>query len=544
MPSFPLSLRWSALPIWGILRLREGLFSRGRPVLTTRVTGREPLPSAQALREVASAPEVRALHLVVEHLVGGWATLREAREALLAIRAAGKLVLVELEHCGNAELYLASAADRVWLRPMGEVQALGVGATLRFAGDALARFGFRFDVEAAGAYKAAGETFTRRFASAENREAMAAVVDGLQEELVRGVAAGRHLDPAMVRSAIESGPLSAAEAQGRGLVDGVAYPDAVKKELEALFGGEVRRRSLRGWLRRRLVRLSVERWVEDRPRVVVVHVEGPVVDGDGPPGAQVIAAEPSCRVLEALAEDSGVVAVVLAVQSPGGSALASDRIWRSVQRLVQKKVVVAAFRDVAASGGYYIAAPAAEIFVSPNTITGSIGVVGGKLVVADALARLGVHTELVVGAPEAGMYGAFAAFTPAQREKFRASLTRFYRAFVERVAAGRNRSYDAVEPFARGRVWTGTAAVANGLADHLGGVGDAVVRAASLAGRPDAVRVDVRVGPPASRLRRLIRSWVGMDLPLDLLEISPLTRFLLSGTPGPLALWPFEVDVR
>lgn len=546
MPSFPVSVRLFGIPVWGLLALREFLAGRARPVLHARIGGREPAPSAEVLRAVAESPEVRGLHLVVESVSGGWATLRELRDALRRVREAGKPVFVELEACGNAELYLASAADRVWLRPMGEVQALGIAGTLRFAGDALARFGLRFDVEAAGAYKAAGETFTRSWASPENREAMSALVEGLQDELVAAVAAGRNLEPGAVRAAFAAGPLSAAEAVERGLVDAVGYPDAVAEALDARFGADHAARGLRGWARRRAARRVVERWIEGRARVVVVHLSGPVVDGEGAPGAEVIAAEPGCRLLDALTEDDRVGGVVLAVQSPGGSALASDRLWRSVQRLGERKPVVAVFRDVAASGGYYLAAPAAEIFVEPNTITGSIGVVGGKLVVRDALTAVGIHTERV-GAPEAGMYGVDAPFSDSQRARFRASLERFYRGFVERVAQGRRRSYESVEPLARGRVWTGAAAVANGLADRFGGVHEAVDRVRELAGAPGLARFDVRVAPRSSRLARLVRGWLGAALPLDVLDalaLSPLSRFLLGSVRGPLALWPFEIDLR
>ena len=546
MPAYPPSLRLAALPLWGTLALRERLLARGGPILHAHISSREPMPSADLLREIAVGGSFRAVHLVVHHLGGGWATLRAAREALQAVKAAGIAVYIELEACSNAELYLSSVATRVWMRPMAEVQAVGIAATMRFAGEALARFGLQFDVEAAGAYKAAGETFTRAWATSENREAMEALVDGLQEELVDGVATGRGLAPEVVRTALADGPLAADEAVARRLVDAVAYPDEVRAELEALLGGPIDGLDLRHWLRVRVLRRRVERWIQGARRVVVVHLDGPIVDGEGPPGAEVVACEPSCRLLDTLTEDDRVAGVVLAVRSPGGSALASDRIWRSVQRLGEKKVVVAAFGDVAASGGYYLAAPAVEIFVEPNTITGSIGVVGGKLVVRDALARLGVHGERV-GALNAGMYGPDAPFTPAQRERFRASLTRFYQGFVERVAAGRKRPYAVVEPLARGRVWTGRAAVAVGLADHFGGVHDAVARVRVLAGSASLARVDVRVTPRRGRLRRLLRGWIGLALPLDVLDllaVPPLSRFLLGGARGPLALWPFDIDLR
>lgn len=555
MPSFPLSFRLLALPLWGAARLRAALVDRGGPVLQARVNARHPLPGAAELTRIAGSDAVRGLHLVIEQAGGGWARLAAARAALQRIRASGKFVVIELEHCGNAELYLASVADRVWLRPMGDVAALGVAAVLRFAGDAFARLGVRFDFEAAGAYKSFGEMYTRSFASAPNREAMEALVGELQAELEGAVAEGRGIAPEVVRRVFTEGPLAAADALAMGLVDRVGYADECRAELEGRLGGPFRTVALHRWLRIDAVRDGLERWIEGRPRVIVLHLDGPVVDGEGPPGTPAIAAVPVCRALRALREDDGVKGVVLAVQSPGGSALASDLIWREVEQLVRKKPVIAAFGDVAASGGYYLAAPATEIWALPNTLTGSIGVVGGKLVVGGALAQVGVHSEIVAGAPHATMYGAESAFSPSERARFREGLERFYRGFVERVAAGRRRPYAAVEEHARGRVWTGRRAVELGLVDRIGDTTGAVARVATLAGAHDVSRVDVRIAPRTSRLARLARAWMETAMPEALGDVAGIAavagvvgltavpRLLLGAQGRPLALWPWEVEV-
>ncbi|MFN7143979.1 MAG: S49 family peptidase, partial [Myxococcota bacterium] len=457
-----------AVPVWGAFALREWIFDRRRPLLELHVGGRHALPLARELRRVAEAPDVRGLHVQVDRVLEGWASLSAAREALLAVRKAGKFVSFELEHVGNAELYLASVADRVWVRPMAQLHLYGVGATLRFAGDAFERFGLRFDIESAGAYKAFGETFTRSFASPENREAMEDIVAGLQAELEQGIAEGRKLSTEQVRQAVLDAPLDPEEAQRRGLIDGVLYPDVVKAELESLFGRDYARVPFARWHRAHHARARMERWIEGRKRIAVVHLQGGVVDGEGGPGTQVIAARPVARKLDELAEDDGIAAVVLDIKSPGGSATASDVIWRAAERLGRRKPLVANLGDVAASGGYYIAVAASEIVTAPNTLTGSIGVVGGKLVLGEALARLGVHTELILGAPGASTFSADTPFTPEQRARFKLGLQRFYKAFVERVAAGRRRPFETIEPLARGRVWTGRRAVEIGLADRVG----------------------------------------------------------------------------
>lgn len=546
MASFPLSPRLLAFPAWGALALRELLLERRRPVLELYVGGRHTLPDARALRSIADAPDVRGLHVRIDGLAEGWASLAAAREALLAVRKAGKFVSFELERCSNAELYLASAADRVWVRPLVQVHLFGVGAALRFAGDAFARFGLRFDMESAGAYKSFGETFTRSFPSPENREAMTDIVAGLEAELEEAIAAGRRLSREVVRQAVLDAPLDPEDAQRVGLIDGGLYPDAVRAELESLFGREYARVSFASWHRSHAARVRIERWIEGRRRIAVVHLGGAVVDGDGAPGAQVIAARPVCRALDALAEDEGVAAVVLDIRSPGGSATASDVIWRAVERLGRRKPVVAVLGDVAASGGYYIAVAASEILTGPNTLTGSIGVVGGKLVIGEALSRLGVHTELVLGAPGASTFSAETPFDPVQRERFRAGLLRFYRAFVDRVAAGRRRPFDVIEPLARGRVWTGRRAVELGLADRIGTVDDGIARAALLAGVTSPAVREVRLGIPAPRWKRLARAVTeGIAPELRLLPRLPESARLLAEHPGvPLLLWPWDVEIR
>lgn len=546
MPTLPLSPRLALLPVWALLSFREWMAERGRTVLEIRVSVKKPLPSAREIRAVAESDRVRGLWFQVDSLHAGWATLASVRDAIQRVRAAGKVVVFELEHCGNAEMYLASAADRVWLRPMVQVHLLGVGAALRFAGDAFARFGLRFDMEAAGAYKSFGETYTRSFASPENREAMAELVADLQAELEEAVATGRRLDRDVVRKALADAPLLAEDAVARGLIDGTRYPDAVKEELESLFGENVRFAQFPAWVRAHGMRSRLEGWMEGRPRVAVVHLSGPVVDGEGTPGVQSIAARPVSAALDKLAEDEGVVGTVLHIRSPGGSATASDVVWRSVQRLQQKKPVVAVFGDVAASGGYYIAAPAAEILARPNSLTGSIGVVGGKLVVGAALERLGVHSELILGAPRAAYLSPEVPFDEVGRTRFKQGLEHFYRGFVERVAAGRRKPYEAVEPHARGRVWTGRRALELGLVDRLGGVQDGIARAATLAGVRAPRRVDLHLGTPPSRLMRIARSAMEVVAPQLrwLPEIPESARLLAESRGAPLLLLPWDIDVR
>lgn len=545
MPAFPPSPRLVATPLWALARAWEWAVERQRPWLEAR--GRRAGLTVAAIDAFARS-DARGLHLVLDGgRLGGWATLEGLRAALVRARARGKLITFELARCGNAELYLASVGDRVWIHPTVEVGALGLAASLSFVGALARRLGVGFDVEAAGAYKAFGETFTRAWASAENREATRALVAGLQAHWDAAVAEGRRIAPEAVRGALADAPLSAEAAVAAGLIDGARYRDQIEAELDELYGGAPRRR-LAGLARAARLRERLERWIERRPRVAVLHLDGNVVDGADAGGSVAIAVGPVCEALDALREDDRVTGVVLAIRSPGGSATASDAIWRSVRRLVETKPVVAAFGDVAASGGYYIGVACNEIVARACTVTGSIGVVGGKPVIGAALDQAGVAVEVVSERPDAAMFSALRPFTPAQRARFRASLDRFYDTFVDRVSAGRRAPRAAIEPHARGRVWTGAEAQAHGLVDRIGGVEEALARVQVLTGAAVVARVDVYVTPEAAWWQRLLRramrsAGVGLAGPALGAWLDDADGALAAFAEGrPMAWWPWRID--
>lgn len=507
----------------------------------------------QALQSLTADPYVRAVVLDLRDLSGGQASLQGLRAGLVALRAAGKLVVVHLDSAGLRELYLASVAHRVWLTPSGEAWLQGMGAQLTFYGDLLERLGVKVDLMAAGAYKSFGEPYTRAFASAANREQMLSLVGDLQDRLIQGIAQGRNIPEDRVRAAMAESPLCAERAAELGLVDGLAWPDQAHAQLEELLSEEVRPVSLR----RYAFWAALERWLqsfgEPESRTVVVHLEGPIVHGAEASGGagHRIDADRVVPVLDALAKDDDVGAVVLYVNSPGGSALASDLIARSVQRLGQQKPVVAAFGDVSASGGYFLSAPAAEIIAAEGTITGSIGVVGGKLVFGPALGQLGVHAETLAVGPDAGMMGPWEAFNADQRARFQRMLTRTYDRFLQVVSAGRRRPVAAIEPYAQGRVWTGRQALAHGLVDHLGGLDLALERARSLAGLRERPGSEAHIRFPPPRFQ-VLNSLLGRGASLraaDLLprlvgELGLVPKMLFEEPERPLLLLPIEIDWR
>ncbi|MCK6502355.1 signal peptide peptidase SppA [Myxococcota bacterium] len=504
-------LSWLALPLsWLVRRLRRWQLGRSGVLalsLSHDLPRRAPLEgiaaTAALLRAMGEDPLLRAVRLHLRSPSLGWAAAQDLHQALLALRARGKLVFVHLEHAGNQELLLASAADRAWLAPAGEVFLTGVDAWLVFAGDLLGRLGVRVEIEAAGAYKSFGETYARAFPSPANRLATAALVEDLGAQLVETLASARKVPEERVRALLRRCPVPPEEALAAGLIDGVGHADQADAALEAQLGRSLRPVAFHRYARLLALERALAR-VGRRGRVVsVVHLEGPVVHGAEPSGGggHRIDADRVVPVLDQLREAEQVGAAVLFVNSPGGSALASDVIARAVERLAQAKPVVAVFANVAASGGYYVAAPCAEIVAQPGSITGSIGVVGGKLAIGGAAGQVGVHAEVVRSDEQAMMLSAWRPFRPEERARFRALLDRTYDRFLAVVAAGRKRPVQDIADHAQGRVWTGRQALERGLVDRLGGLDEGLSRARALAGLPsDAAVVHQRFPPPRFRL--------------------------------------------
>ena len=480
---------------------------------------------------------------------GGWAGLEQQRQALKKIRDEGTKVVVALEDINNASAYVSSAANKVIMTPLGEWAAWGIGIRLSFVGDALARLGIRVDIESAGAYKSAGERFAKAWPSVENREVLEALASDLQEGLISAIASGRGMEYASVEELLHRAPLGSEEALKAGLIDEIAYEDSldelVNEELET--PRKISFKAAWGWIR--FIQWC-ERFGAKVSLVSVVHLQGPVMSARGQNYQSQIAARDVCGVIRGLKKDDRVAAVVLAINSPGGSALASDLIWREVEQLSQTKPVLAWLGDVAASGGYYIAAGAAHITACPGTLTGSIGVIGGKPVWGPALARIGVHTQWITRGENANIYSTDAGFTTRQRAIFKARLKSTYQVFLQRVAAGRRCPVRAIEPLAEGRVWTGRQALENGLVDELEGLSQCIKRAGAmgrlLPGDPWEA-VHLLPGQPSWWRRRfspaIIRGWL---LPGGLGPVMPTggVRLLLEHPGEMLTLLPVELDIR
>lgn len=506
--------------------------------------------SLQALNDVAEDPRVQGIVLDIRPLRLGWAQLYQLRNAVSAIRAQGKRVEAHLDSAGDRELLLASAADHITMSPAAELHLSGVSASMMFYGQVLDTAGVVVDLESAGAYKSFGEPYTRAYPTRENREATNHLLGDLHQRWVQTLADGRNLAVADIEALLEQTPVSASDAAEAGLIDGTAYPDQNEASREEVLGENVHMISLRSYGRWHRIWRKIPS-IRRRPLcVAVVHMDGPVVERRAQMrrSGRLIASDDVIPVLEELADNDSIKAVVLAVNSPGGSALASDLIARSVAFLGERKPVIASMGNVSASGGYYISAKAKEIFAHPATITGSIGVVGGKVVIGPALAKLGVHHSWLGPAPDPGMMSGAAPFDSGQRTRFRASLRRVYDRFLQVVASGRGKEVEDIEPFAQGRVWTGTQALDNGLVDTLGDESAAVQRAAELAGAGEQrVKViPIRFEPPkfgmvSSMLQS--RTLNASDVLTGSVGSHGLMLQLLQGSAGvPLAFVPSVLD--
>jgi protease-4 len=481
-------------------------------LLTMRRTRLQDLLSG--LKRAAGDDRVRALVVKVGGSRIGLAKVQELRAAIGEFRQSGKLAVAwsesfgEFVH-GNVPYYLASGFDRIYLQPSGTLGLTGVAVEQVFLHDALEKLGIDFQAAKRYEYKSAPEQFTESGFTGPSREAAARLAESVTEQLVGAIAAGRELPVEKVTELVARGPFLAPQALAEGLVDGLMYRDEVYEQVRREAGPHAtllylqryqRTQSLSDLSRR--VGSSVQGMAPGQHErfVATIYAHGTIRHGrsgrGGGMGSDTVAA-----ALRAAANDERARAVVLRVNSPGGSYTASDVIWREVVRLrAAGKPVVVSMGDVAASGGYFISAPADVIVVQPGTITGSIGVFMGKPVLRELFGRAGVTTDSITdgaGAARATMFSSSRPFSETEWARINEWLDSVYADFTEKVASGRRLPAERVHELARGRVWTGADAIANGLADEVGGLRDAVGIARKRAGLPDdaPVRVFPRLTP-------------------------------------------------
>jgi protease IV len=442
----------------------------------------------------------------------GFARVQEVREAVRDFAASGRPTVAWADSFGEfgpgtVPYYLATGFDEIWLQPSGDVGLTGVVVEARFLRGTLDKLGVRPQFGQRHEYKNAANTIQETALTDAHREALNGIATSVADQLVEGIAEARRLSVDQVRELLDRAPLSAADASEAGLVDHVGYRDEAYAALRARVPADTRLRYLARYRVGAAEKLArAMRVPRKRGRVALVHAVGPVRSGRsgrGPLPGQAIGSDTVTAALRAAGRDEHVRAVVLRVDSPGGSYVASDAIWREVAQLRRHGTpVVASMGDVAASGGYFVAMGADAIVAQPGTITGSIGVVAGKAVVDGLLGRAGIGFDDVAVGERARMFSSTHGFDDADWAKLDSWLDRVYEDFVGKAAAGRGMTRDAVHEVARGRVWTGADARERGLVDELGGL----ARAVELARRRGDLPDDAPVVPfphvsPLERLR-------------------------------------------
>jgi protease-4 len=461
---------------------------------------------------ISGDQRIQGVILRLGPLRAGPPTLHTLRRMVRRLRDEGKHTVAWVPSAGTWDYYLASACAQVVFPPSGRLNVLGLRSEALFLKETLAVVGIEADLESIAEYKVTPDMFRRSTMTEPHHEMLEAILDSYYAELIGAIAEGRDLHKEHVRDLIDKMPLSPDEAVKAGLVDAVLYQDELAQYLAAgqapsqdvneskapLLTWENAAR----WLRRPI------RWTT-RERIGVVSMEGMIVAGESrrmptplplPLEAQA-GAETITRALRQAEADPRIAAVILHVDSPGGSSLASDLIWREVRRLRDRKPVVVLMGEQAASGGYYVSAPASRIVARPTTMTGSIGIWGGKLVLGELYDRLKVGREEVQRGARADLYSEFEPFSEDEREQVRRELGEFYTRFKRVVVEGRGMTEEEVERIARGRVWTGERAQEIGLVDELGDFQTALTVAKELADLdPEKHYTVMQITPPGQEI--------------------------------------------
>ena len=440
-----------------------------------------------SLQKAKRDPRIRSVLLMPSTLSSPyWAKVQELRDAVLDFRTSGKKVIAFLEYGGDREYYLASAADRVYLLPTSPLDLTGVASYEIFLRGTLDKLGAYPDFLHIGDYKTAVNQLTEKSFTPAHREMSESLNRDMYEQLIAGIADTRKKSAAEVRALVDQGPFLPEAALRLGLVDDLAYEDQLDDRVPDLRdgSGEIRRIEGSDYQRIRPASLGIR----SRSRIAVLYVVGTIVSGTSafdPVNGPVVGSDTVVRQIRRLRGDSSIRAIVLRIDSPGGSPIASDVIWRELMITRDEKPsrpLIASMSDLAASGGYYIAMPGQVIVAHPGTLTGSIGIYSGKIAIEGTLGKVGVTTETVTSGANADIYSPFKPFSPAQRARVQDYMQGFYDTFVERAAESRRTTPEKIDAVAQGRVWTGRQAREHGLVDALGGLSEAVRIAKERAG--------------------------------------------------------------
>jgi protease-4 len=540
----------------------------------------EGLHDALARLDKAAADDtVQGLILHINSPQIGWAKLNEFRTSIAKVRKAGKKVIAYFDEGASMDYLIATSCDEICMPESGALMFLGLRAEVSFYKNLFDKLDLKAEMLRVGEYKSAAEPYSRSEMSAQFREEMESVLDSYFTQMKTIVADARKLTPEKVEAAIDAGPFTAAKAKELGLIDRLFYPD----ELEAFVKGDADKKikitrkygkkkldtdfsGLTGMVKMMdlLMGNDTPKRKTTNPKLAVINAIGPIMTGhsssDMFSGESTIGSDTLNKAIRQANEDDSVKAIVLRIDSPGGSALASDLMWRELERV--KKPLVVSMGDVAASGGYYIAMNAKKIYAEPGTITGSIGVVGGKLATQGLFDKIGINTSIITRGKNAGVMSVTTPFSDTERAAMQSLMNDIYKQFTEKAAKGRKMDVVKLEKLARGRIYTGLQAKELGLVDEIGTLGDAIAEAKKLAGldpndKLEKLELPKATSPfeslfgsldPNARMQtanhQLLQSVVGELSPELRQHLGNLTIFTRLAKEPRLVLMPFQIQVK
>lgn len=496
----------------------EGQLKEANPQPSVLESLSAPVPTLQEILQTLELARqdsrVKGIAVHIEQGNYGVAALQELRDAISKFRRSGKFAYLYSDTLGNSpamgEYWLATAFDQIWLQPMGELAITGFSAEIPFAKDLLDKVGVEAQLLHQGKYKSFPEVVTRNTISPENREMTEALLTDLQDQFDRDVLRTRKIDGAKLHSLMAQAPLIASDALASGLIDVIGYHDEFDNALEQKTKGARP--------------VEFENYQANGPRAVpgdkiaLVNVLGALtnVSKEQARSGEVVSADDISNAIEDAGNAHSIKAIVVRVDSPGGTPLAADMIRRSIELAKSRKPVIISMGNTAASGGYWMSVDADSIIAQPGTLTGSIGVFGGKVNLQKLWEKLGVNWENIGDADNNSLWSANQPFSDRAREKIEASMARTYQQFINKVSIGREMEPSKIEEIAQGRVWTGSQAMKNGLVDHIGGMDMAITTARELAKIPANRPVNLEVFPkplnPLEQLMQLVKQGVPFNL--------------------------------
>jgi protease-4 len=522
------------------LKLSGPIQERAVPdFLVTMVTGVQPLSMHDIWMNIQKAKvdsRIKSLVLQVGYLQCDWAKANEIREAILDFRTTGKKAYVYIEEAPefDKEYFLATACDRIILHPLGFIGINGIGGYIPFFKRTLDKLGIEAEIEHIEEYKTAYNMFTEEGFTPAHREMMESLYSDLYSYYVKGIAEARGKSEEEIRELINHGTFQGEEALEAGLVDNLLYWD----EFEGILKDKGRR----------LYKITHQQYTKIKPtslglfrgkKIALIYGTGPIHTGEG--AYQTMGGSTIARALRTVRKDKSIAAVVFRVDSPGGSAVGSDVIWREVYLTKKEKPIVVSMSDMAGSGGYWVSMAADKIVAQPQSFTGSIGVITGKFNMARLYEKLGITSEKITYGERAAIYSTHRGLTSEERALLKKEILWIYDKFLTKVAEGRDMSKEEVDRIGKGRVWTGSQAKENGLVDELGGLSRAIELAKELADIPAEEGVRLIIWPKKISLWEVLMGrWfastkTGLDPELEKI----LSIFQILGSEKNLALMPF-----